>query len=391
MPADKKYRMSQLLKVSIIMMLTAGVLVVTVAAIGNGEKEKIENIKINIRSSHDKDFVTNADIMQSLIKASGNSLKNQPIGSLNLTSLENHLLKNPWIRKAELFVDNNRTLRVNVEESTPVARVFTTDGRSFYVSASSEVLPLSDRYSARVPVFTDFPAFRKKPDSSLMAGVFTLGSFILNDKFWMSQIDQIAITENEKFVMIPKLGNQVVRFGNSEDHEEKFRKLFAFYKQVQEYSGWNKYKAIDLQFKGQVVAERRDASEIKADSLAAIRIMKNIIENAKKKINDSTQIQLPDNDGTDKPVVRVTSPKTTGAPPKPTTVSPEPSDSDNPHSLLKADSPGDEKKIEPKKEEKKAEPVKKKQVKPEKIKKEETEKRVPKAVMPTKNKSDDNK
>lgn len=382
MAENKKYRMSKLFKVSIIMMLTAGVLVVTVAAIGNGEKARVENIKINISSPHDREFVTNADIMQSMVKAAGNSLKNQPIGSLNLTALEKHLLKNPWIRKAELFVDNNRTLRVNVEENSPVARIFTTDGRSFYVSASYLVLPLSDRYSARVPVFTDFPAFKKKPDSSMVAGVVALGAHILNDQFWMSQIDQVSITSNEKFEMIPKLGNQVIRFGTSEDHEEKFRKLLAFYKQVQEYTGWNWYKVIDLQFKGQVVAERRDAAEIKADSLAAIRVMKNIIEDAKKKVNDSTQIQLPDNDGTDKPVVRVTSPKTTSVPPKPTTVSPEPSDSDNPLSSSKA---------KPLKDEKKTEPVRKVPMNQEKIKKVETEKRVPKAVMPSKTKSDDNR
>lgn len=380
MPADKKYRMSKLLKVFIIMMFTAGVLVVTVAAIGNGEKERIASIKININETQTRPFVTEADIMQSLTKAAGNSLKNQPIGSLNLTSLENHLLKNPWIRKAELFIDNNKTLRVNVEESIPVARVFTTDDRSFYVSASSAVLPLSDRFSARVPVFTDFPAFRIKPDSSLLAAVFTLGSYILNDPFWMSQIDQVSITSNEKFEMTPKLGNQVIRFGTSEDHEEKFRKLLAFYRQVQEYTGWNRYKVIDLQFKGQVVAERRNAAEIKADSLAAIRIMKDIIENAKKKTNDSTQIQLPDNDGPDKPVVRVNTPKTTSVPPKPSADSQEPSDSDNPLSLLKEDNV----KIAVKET-----PVKKKEVKPGKTGKEETEKRVPKAVMPSKNDNND--
>ena len=318
MPVNKRFHISRLLKASLLVMLMAGVLVITIAAIGNNGKGKISNVRITITSPLENRYVTEADIQKALVKAAGNTLKNEPVSSVNLTELEKQLLKNQWIQKAELFIDNNKILRVNVEESKPVARIFATDGSSFYVSAQSKILPLSDRFSARVPVFTAFPAFRHKPDSSLLASVFTLGSFILNDEFWMSQIDQVAITGNEKFEMIPKLGNQVIRFGTSEDHEAKFRKLFAFYKQVMVYTGWNKYAVIDLQFDGQVVAERRNASEIKADSLAAIRIMKSIIENAKKNINDSTRIQLPENDITEKPNLRTRNPaKTTSIPLKP--------------------------------------------------------------------------
>lgn len=374
MPANRKFYISRLLKASLFVMLIAGVLVITVAAIGSGEKDKISNIRISISNPQESLFVTEADIMQSLTKASGNSLKNQNIGSLNLTALEKHLLKNQWIQKAELFIDNNKTLRVNVEESKPVARIFTTDGHSYYVSALSKVLPLSDRFSARVPVFTGFPSFKKQPDSSLVADVHTLGAFILGHDFWMSQIDQVAINDNKTFEMIPKLGNQVIRFGSSADYEEKFRKLLAFYKQVQVYTGWNKYATIDLQFKGQIVAERRDASQIKSDSLAAIRIMKNIIENAKKSSNDSTRIQLPEKETIEKPGTdKKNLSKTTGAPLE--THAGTPVKSDNP--LLSDPA----KKEQPQKNEKSNQ----KDVGKTPVK----ENRTPKAVMPPSKKEND--
>lgn len=382
MPVHKKFHISRLLKVSLIVILITGVLVVTVAAIGNSGNEKISNVRITVSGPQERLFITEADILHSLVKAAGNSLKNQPVGSVNLNALEKQLLKNSWIQKAELYIDNNKILRVNVEESKPVARVFTTDGRSFYVSAMSKILPLSDRFSARVPVFTAFPAFKNKPDSSLLASVFALGSFIVQDEFWMSQIDQVAITDAEKFEMIPKLGNQVIRFGTSDDYEEKFRKLFAFYKEVQVYAGWNKYAVIDLQFKGQIVAERRNASEIKADSLAAIRIMKSIIENAKRDSNDSTRIQMPEKDISEKPTLSRDPSKKTTTPLKSHGDSLRPVNSDNPISLNKEKISESEKETNMKKDEPPKTTSKKMM---------DTGNRVPKAVMPPKNKTNDNK
>jgi cell division protein FtsQ len=108
----------------------------------------------------------------------------------------------------------------------------------------------------------------------------------------MAQIDQVDITANRTFELIPKLGNQVIRFGNADNYNEKFNKLMAFYKQVQTRTGWNKYSIIDVQFKDQVVGVKRDAKEIKMDSLKAVQIMKAIIEDAQKRSSDSTNVQL---------------------------------------------------------------------------------------------------
>jgi cell division protein FtsQ len=109
----------------------------------------------------------------------------------------------------------------------------------------------------------------------------------------MAQIDQIDITSAADFEMVPKLGNQVIRFGDANNYQEKFNKLLAFYKQVQTRIGWNKYSVLDIRFKNQVVGVNRNAAEIKSDSLRSIQIMKNLIEEAKKNSNDSTKIQLP--------------------------------------------------------------------------------------------------
>ncbi|MBK6829167.1 MAG: hypothetical protein IPG86_20990 [Chitinophagaceae bacterium] len=58
-----------------------------------------------------------------------------------------------------------------VEEREPVARIFTSGGNTFYIDSSNTMLPLSEKFSARLPVFTGFPSEAKvlsKADSNLL-------------------------------------------------------------------------------------------------------------------------------------------------------------------------------------------------------------------------------
>lgn len=391
MPENRKSNFLRILRPVLLLLTGAGILILSVSAIGNKSKDKLSDIKISITGAQDRLFVTKADILSMLESGTVNSLKNQSIGSLNLTSLEKQLLKNKWIKKAELFIDNSNTLQVNVEENSPVARVFTTDGNSFYVSATSVVLPLSDRLSAELPVFTGLdvaPNKLSKADSAMIQQIVEIGSFILNHDFWMAQVDQVNINSNNKFELIPKLGNQIIRFGTSENYEEKFNKLLAFYKQVQLKTGWNRYSVVDLRYQGQVVAEKRDAAQIRMDSIASIRIMKNLIEAAKSKMSDTTRIQLPSVEITEN--VEVKSP---GKEESESVSTNEKSDvtvnSDNPPiSESKVQSPA---KVVTSKPVKVSKPAKEKANKDLKEREKITpqEKKVPKAVMPPKEENDE--
>jgi hypothetical protein len=109
----------------------------------------------------------------------------------------------------------------------------------------------------------------------------------------MAQIEQVDITPERSFEMIPKIGNQVIVFGSAENYAEKFSNLFTFYKNVQSKIGWSKYSVLNVSYKDQVIAVKRDAKEIKMDSLKAIQIMKLLVANAQKQANDSVNnIQL---------------------------------------------------------------------------------------------------
>lgn len=297
MTEKRTYRFSKLLKLTVALAIVAGVLVLSVSAVGGHEKQAIADIRVAIKSPDEQAFISKEEILAELHKVAGKNLRTQAAGFVDLLALEEGLAKHRWVKKAELYIDNKNVLHVNIQSYIPVVRVFSHNGTSFYLSEDGYVLPLNERVVTRLPVFTGFagdPSKLNARDSVLLTEVQTLARFISNNAFWMSQIEQTDITASGHFEMIPKMGNQLIRFGDADRHEEKFRKLLAFYNQVMMKTGWNKYSVIDLQYDGQVVAERRHAAEIKADSLAAIRIMRSIVEKARKNADDSTSVQLPE-------------------------------------------------------------------------------------------------
>ena len=292
---NSKYTFKKILVAMVWISLGSGTVVLLIAAITRKNNEHCTKIEINITGVQNNFFIDKKDVISILEKTNGGRLEKKPLHSIDLALMETELQKSLWIKKAELFFDNNNVLIVKITEREPVARIFTTSGFSFYLDSSLVRLPLSDKFSARLPVFTDFPTdviVLSKEDSSLIRDIKTLSEFIGNNPFWMAQIDQVDITPKRTFDLIPKLGNQVIHFGNAENSHEKFSNLLCFYRMVLSKTGWNRYSSLDVQFKGQVVGVRRGANEIKMDSLRSIQIMKTIIAEAQKHTNDSTGIQL---------------------------------------------------------------------------------------------------
>ncbi len=304
MSTISKYTIGKILAAMIWIIIGSGTIVLLLAAIEKRNNEKCARIEIRITGVQNNFFIDKKDVISILEKTNTGKLEKMPLHSIDLASMETELKKSQWIKNAELFFDNNNVLEVRITEREPIARIFTTSGASFYIDSSLTRLSLSDKFSPRLPVFTDFPRdviVLSRQDSNLIKDIRTLSQFINANPFWMAQIDQVDISFNRSFDLIPKLGDQVIHFGNAENCEEKFNNLLCFYKQVLTKLGWTHYSAIDVQFKGQVVGVRKGASEIKMDSLRSIQIMKALIADAQQHTNDSTNIQLdqPTDDNSD--------------------------------------------------------------------------------------------
>lgn len=255
-----------------------GTIVLLVAAMQKKSDKFCREVQVDIIGAKEHVFVDEKDIKE-ILKGKG-SFTGVSMTRIDLQNVESELEKDPWIKNAELFFDNIQVLQVRITEREPIARVFTVMGNSFYLDSSGKVLPLSEKLTARVPVFTGFP-FGKKlslPDSALLRDVISLSNYIYADSFWNAQIAQIDIVNGNEFEMVPVIGNHIIRFGDVNDAEKKFRKLFSFYKNVSTKVGFDKYEVIDLKYEGQVVGVRRGAVVPVADSAGAMQQLQNSLE-----------------------------------------------------------------------------------------------------------------
>ncbi len=252
------------------LVMAIAAIVLLVVAITKKGNDVCTGVNVDVYGAGEHFFVDAKDV-KSLLNATGN-LEGRPVRQIDLNTLEQRLENDKWIYNAELFMDNNQVLQVKVEENEPVARVFTVGGYSYYIDSSCKKLPLSNKLSARVPMFTGFPSDRTRlgsVDSSLMAAIKNMAVYINQHRFWQAQVAQININADRELELIPTLGNQVVLIGKPADYEEKLNRLYSFYKQVWTQTGLEKYESLDVRFRGQVVAITKGAELPGIDSVKA--------------------------------------------------------------------------------------------------------------------------
>ena len=263
--------------------LSVGALTLLISAMETKNAKPCNGYQIAIQGAKQGDFVDQKDVLRILNGISG-AIKGKPMKEFDLKKMEDALEQNPWIENAELYFDNNRELQVKVTEKDPLARIFTIEGTSFYIDSTLDRMPLNEKFTPRLPVFTNFPSDKKVlrgKDSALMKEVKDISLFLLQDSFWMAEIDQVDINPSREFEMVPKVGNHIVVFGNGEDIAAKFRKLYIFYNDVLNKTGWNRYSAVNLSYKNQVVATRKDMKSIRSDTLLARQWVRQMIKNTK--------------------------------------------------------------------------------------------------------------
>lgn len=235
-----------------------GLLVLLIAAMGKQRTQVCAGYSIKINGSGDELFIRESDIMRMLQVPVSGDIKGKALNDFKVNKIEDLLESYSWISNAETYFDNQDILHVIVTEKTPVARIFTVSGHSFYIDSLSERIPLSGHYTARVPVFTGFPESKKwlAKDSILLAQVTQAALFIRKDDFWQSQVSQVDIQPDYTMEMIPVIGNHTVLLGEGTNIDKKLNRLFAYYKHVAGKKGFDAYDVLNVQFENQVIGIR---------------------------------------------------------------------------------------------------------------------------------------
>lgn len=168
---------------------------------------------------------------------------------LNLKKLENVINSNPMIEKSEVFVSIDGVLKAVVKQRTPIGRVFNKKG-SFYIDYQGSEMPLSDLYSARVPLVSgEITKQNEKEIGELLR-------FIYDDVFLKENIIGIQILPTTGLLLKNRNFKYDIDFGKPMNVEKKFNTYKAFYQKAVLDSSITNYKRISLRFTQQVVCTK---------------------------------------------------------------------------------------------------------------------------------------
>jgi cell division protein FtsQ len=168
---------------------------------------------------------------------------------LAFNSLERRLNSNEMIEKSDVFVSIDGVLKAVVKQKTPVARVLDRND-SFYVDYEGGIMPLSDNFTARVPLVS---GVINRKNSEEYAQLFRM---IYDDDFLKKNIIAVQIMPNGRLKMLNRNYDYEIDFGNVAHMEQKFRDYKAFFQKAVLDSTLYKYKKIDLRFTRQVVCTK---------------------------------------------------------------------------------------------------------------------------------------
>lgn len=305
MAKKRKISVRRVLQVLLTLVATTACVMGILSAARIEDNKRLSGIDVQIVNGKRYHFLNEQDVKNMLIDNRHVDLNSTPIGKLDIHVMENIITANPWVGDAQVYVDNNRLMHVNVTQRVPVARIFEANGNSYYVDTTLSDLPLSEKYVYYTTVVTNMPELKNDSLSrSLKAQVLKVVRFVENDTFWNAQVSQIIVDSNYSFEVVPVLGNQRIIVGDTSRLAEKFDNLFLFYKNILNRIGWDKYQVLDLRYRDQVVASPALPWKAPVDkALSNMNWVKSIIDMGAKKEGIDTALKITP------PAVTVTEPK----------------------------------------------------------------------------------
>ena len=208
-------------------------------------KRKITKIDVEFVDEN-RPFVTLNTVNKLLIQSEDNvtSINKE---TLDLKEIENRLLKNPMIRNAQVYLSVDGVLGAKIEQRTPIARVASSP--DYYLDTDGKKMPLSEIYTARVPLISGNSKFNFEKVTELLLK-------INEDSFMKNSVVGFNVGGDEKIILQLRKQDFKVHLGKVEGIEKKFQNYKAFYQKAKRDNTLKDYKLVNLEYLSQVVATK---------------------------------------------------------------------------------------------------------------------------------------
>jgi cell division protein FtsQ len=249
-----------LLKISLYVSLILMSWVIVGLAGARQQHKKVTGLRPQILNEENNHFLKMDNIRDLVRDIQGRPIEECERGDVKIAMIEDSLAHNPYVKFAEAYQKMNGEVVVELELRKPMARIMYDDGSGFYLDKEFKKVDLSSNFTANIILVRGLPREPLAPrDSVLTQELVDLEDFLRfvdRSEFLRSQISEIVVNGNGELVMYPEVGDMVIEFGKPDRIKEKFDNLDLFYRKVLNKVGWEKYEAISLKYRDQIVARK---------------------------------------------------------------------------------------------------------------------------------------
>ncbi len=232
--------------------------------------------KLNIlidRKDEQQQFIKEEDVRKFL--SDHNKMpEGKELADVNVPDLENLLLTNPAVESCEVFMSVGGDMTIKIKQRRTIARIINLENESYYIDDRGMLMPWSEEYTSPVIVvnglfadsyganydhsFDNIDADSAMKTTTMLDDIWQITKRIDADTFLRAQMTQLYLSPDKGFELVPRIGNHIIVLGDISDLDEKFTKLFIFYRDGLDRTGnWNDYTYIDLQYKNQIVCTKK--------------------------------------------------------------------------------------------------------------------------------------
>lgn len=237
----------------VLLVLAVGVamayLLVAVAVFaGRTDDVVCQRLELSFAASGENRLIDEADVVR-LLKNGGLYPVGKKRSEVETEKIEARLSGSELIKSVECYLTPSGVARMYVKQRVPKFRVM---GRqNYYVDTDRRVVRALAGYAAYLPVVSG-----DVPVEMAQGELFDFVDYLEKNDFWNAQVEQIFVRPDRKVELVPRVGGGIVLLGHLDGYEAKLEKLKKLYVNGFNEIGWNRYKMIDLQYKGQIVCTR---------------------------------------------------------------------------------------------------------------------------------------
>lgn len=207
-------------------------------------------VNITISDEMSEGFL-NADEIKKILQKKKLYPLGEKMEAIHARDIEEALKKSPFVDDAQCYTTSGGHVCVRLTQRTPVIRVKADNGDDYYVDNHGGIMPNS-KYVTDIIIATGHISqpYAKK--------VLTrIGNYVMGDKFWQNQIEQINVLADGSIEIVPRVGDHIAYLGTPIFIQRKLTRLEKFYKYGLNQAGWNKYSYINMEFDNQIICKKK--------------------------------------------------------------------------------------------------------------------------------------